>query len=256
MKCEACQNLILSATKPARVSSEANVHIANCAACWGVQKKAAKLDALLVRLPVPSSKKAKAKLIASLNDSALAVPSTKVPLYRRLLLNSIPGVAALVILGVGGFFYITRTKPVVPELAAKPRHELLNREMANVVKLANADSAPARLKVWTAWATDIRGETRDLYKVAPADELSSLARMYDKAVQEGIVKQAKLLPQHMDAEEKQTLLQAADAKLAETVAEAERLHNEAPPPAQKYLKQIAESSREGRRKLDPLLKGV
>lgn len=255
MKCEACQNLILALEQPAKPTAEVREHLAECAACRAVQKKAAKLDALLTRLPLPSSKKAKAKLIASLNDSALAVPSTKVPSFRQLLRSPLPGVAALVILGFGGYFFLSKKLPQ-PELAEKPRHELLNKEMANVVMLAKADSAPDRLQVWTDWANDLRNETRDLYKVAPADELSSLARMYDKAVQEGIVKQAKLLPQHMDMAEKQTLLKNADAKLAETVAEAERLHNEAPPPAQKYLKQIAESARDGRRKLDPILKGA
>ena len=110
--------------------------------------------------------------------------------------------------------------------------------------------------MWTEWATDIRGETRDLYKVAQADELGSLARMYDRAVTDGIVKQAKMLPQHMDIEEKQKLLKTADAKLAEAGAEAERLLAEAPPQAQKPLKQIVESSREGRKQLEPIMKGV
>lgn len=166
------------------------------------------------------------------------------------------GSRGIVIIGIGGFFLLTHKKPIGPELAEKPRHELLNKEMENVVKLAKADSAPDRLQVWTDWSNDIRLETRDLYKVAPADELSSLARMYDKTVQEGIVKQAKMLPQHMDMAEKQKLLKNAMTKLDETAAEAERLHNEAPPPAQKYLKQIAESARDGRRKLDPILKGA
>jgi len=254
MKCEACQNRILALEYTPEPTEELREHLASCAACRTAQKKAVKLDALLARLPVPSSQRAKAKLIASLNDQ-LSVPSSKVPAYRQWMRSPLPGVAALVVLGIGGFFYFSKKQPQ-PELAEKPRHELLNKELGNVVKLARADSAPDRLRVWTDWATDLRGETRDLYKVAPAEELSSLARMYERAVNEGIVKQATRLPEHMDAEEEQKLLQAADPKLAEGVVEAERLHGEAPPQAQKYLKQMAETSREGRRKLEPILKGV
>jgi len=255
MKCEACQNAILASERPTRPTAEVREHLAGCAACQTVQKKAARLDDLLTRLPAPDAFRAKAKLMAKLNQSTLAVPSSRVLWIRKWLLNPIPGVAALVVLGVGGFFYFNKKAPQ-PEMAQKPRHELLTKEMGNVVRLAKADSAPDRLQVWTEWATDIRGETRDLYKVAQADELGSLARMYDRAVTDGIVKQAKMLPQHMDIEEKQKLLKTADAKLAEAGAEAERLLAEAPPQAQKPLKQIVETSREGRKQLEPIMKGV
>jgi hypothetical protein len=255
MNCETCRNAILAAERTAQPGADARDHLTGCAACQAFAGKAARLDDLLTRLPAPHAFRAKAKLIATLKDSQLAVPGSKVPLYRKLLWNPIPGVAVLVVLGVGGFFYLSKKAPQ-PEVAQKPRHELLSKEMANVVKLAKADSAPDRLAVWTEWATDLRGETRDLYKVAQADELGSLARMYDKAVAEGIVRQAKLLPRHMDIEEKQKLLKTADAKLAEAAAEAERLLAEAPPQAQKPLKQIVETSREGRKQLEPIMRGV
>jgi hypothetical protein len=175
---------------------------------------------------------------------------------RRVRWDYVASIAAMLLVVVGLWWMLSPRKPNTIEMAEKPRHELLNKEMAHVVKLAKADSAPGRLRVWTEWSSDLRVETKEVYQVAPAVDLSSLARMYDKAVNDGIVRQAKLLDRNMDPEERQTLLKAADAKLAEMQAEADRLQAEAPPTAQKYLKQISESSREARRQLDPLLKGV
>ena len=268
MKCEAVQNRLLAAPDAHDPGEPLRVHLADCAPCRAMQAKALQLDALLADLPAaPSSASRKAAFLESMREAGpiirvkpqtrtLRTPSGTFKPFRALRWPHYAGTAAALLVAIAGIWYSTRTKTPVPELAEKPRHELLKKEVKHVTKLAGSDSAPQRMTVWAEWASDLKAETKDLYKVAPSDELQSLARLFERAVQNGIVKQAKLLDRHMPAAERQALFGDALARLRDAETETTQLAQNAPPAAQKALLKMAETARLGRTTLEPLVKGV
>ena len=266
MKCEAVQNRLLAAPDASHPGEELAAHLAGCAACEVVQVRALQLDSLLVNLPaVPSSELKKAAFLESVQEAgpiikaiprSLRTPSGTFKPWRAARFEHVAGVAAAILVAVVGLWYFTKGKSPVPEVAEKPRHELLKKEVRHVAKLAGSDSAPQRMTIWAEWASDLKTETKELYKVAPSDELLALGRLFERAVQEGIVQQAKLLDKHMPAGDRQALFQDALARLTEAETETMQLAENAPPDAQKTLRKMAQTARSARAVLEPLVKGV
>ncbi len=266
MKCEAVQNRLLAAPDANHPDGKVVAHLAGCAACRVIQARASRLDSLLANLPpVPSSKARKVAFLESVQEDgpiiktkprSLRTPSGTFKPWRAARREHAAGIAAALLLALGGVWFFTKGKAPVPEVAEKPRHELLKKEVRHVTKLAGSDSAPQRMAIWAEWASDLKTETKDLYKVAPSDELQSLGTLFERAVQEGIVKQARLLDKHMPAGERQALFQDALARLTAAETEAAQLALNAPPDAKKTLLKMSQNARAGRTALEPLVKGV
>ena len=267
MKCEAVQNRLLAAPDAHHPEEKLLAHLADCSACRMVQTHALKLDSWLLHLPAaPSSDVKKAAFLESIQEAgpiirvkprSLRTPSgTYRPWQTVLGWEQYAGIAAALMIALGGLWWFTRTKSPVPELAEKPRHELLKKEVRHLTQLANSDSAPKRMTIWAEWASDLKTETKELYKVAPNDDLQSLGRLFERAVQEGIVKQAGLLDKHMPAGERQALFQDALARLTEVETETAQLSLNAPPDAQKTLRKMSQTAKTARVALEPLVKGV
>lgn len=143
-----------------------------------------------------------------------------------------------------------------PEAAEKPRHPLLARTSKHVVALSAAVTPPARLAVFADWSADLRAEATGVYKVAPEEEMTSLARQYERAVGEGLVEQAKQLDvRPMDVGERQRLLTDAITRLTDTEAEAEKLALAAPAHARPALRRIAAAAKSGRASLARIKEG-
>jgi hypothetical protein len=266
MKCEAVQNRLLAAPDANDPGEELRVHVAGCAACRAVQARALQLDLLLADLPAaPSSEARKLAFLESVQHagpiirvkpSGLRTASGTFKPFRVVRWQHTAATAAALLVAIAGIWFFTRGKAPVPEVAEKPRHELLKKEVKHVTQLAACDSAPQRMTIWAEWASDLKAETKDLYKVAPSDELQSLARLFERAVQDGIVKQAKLLDRHMPAAERQALFRDALARLTDAETETKQLAQNAPPAAQKTLLKMSETARLARTTLEPLVKGV
>ena len=266
MKCEAARNRLLAAPDALHPGDRLVAHLAGCEPCRAVQAVALRLDKLLADLPpAPSSEARKAAFLDSILEvgpiirvkpHSLRTPSGSFRPWKAARWPHLAGIAAALFLAVGGTWLAVRPKAPVPELAEKPRHELLKKEVKHVAKLAGSDSAPQRMTIWAEWATDLKAETKELYKVAPSDELLALGRLFERAVQEGIVKQAKLLDRHMPAIDRQALFQDALARLTEAETETTQLAQNAPPDAQKTLLKMAQTARTARATLEPLVKGV
>ena len=266
MKCEAVQNRLLATPDAFHPGAELAAHVAGCSACRARQARAAELDGHLAHLPAPPSSGAKkAAFLESVQEAGpiiktkprtLRTPSGTFRPWRAVRREHYAGLAAALLVALAGLAYFTRNKAQAPELAEKPRHELLKKEVRHVAKLATSDSAPQRMTVWAEWASDLKSETKDLYKVAASDELLALGRLFERAVQDGIVKQAKMLDKHMPAGDRQALFQDALARLSEVVNDTTLWAQNAPPDAQKTLNKMAATARAAVSVLQPLEKGV
>ena len=266
MNCETIQNRILALAVATKPTADVQEHVAGCTACQAVLTKAVRLDRVLAQLPAPLSGLAReAFLDRILADGPIIRTMPVVPssvgsgtfhdvgnLFARVSPRLIAGLAASVMVAIGGVWFFNRSKPALlaPELAEKPKHELLARSVKHHVALSQSRTAPERLTIFAKWSVDVTAEAKDVYKAANRDEISNIAALYEATVSKGIVEQAKQLeerPERLDR------LQAAMTLLNSTAAETTSLAAEAPPDAQAAFKRIATAADNARAVLGKLL---
>ncbi|HEY1192040.1 MAG TPA: hypothetical protein VGE74_30705 [Gemmata sp.] len=261
MNCQAVQNQIIALSDPRQLSPVLLAHVAGCSACRAWARKAAQLESLLEQLPVPPAPREKKEaLIGELLAADPVIQPPVVPATRpsfvtvavRVLRQNrayVGGIAAAVLVVVGLVWSLNRTKPPQTEFAEPQKHPLLDKLVNRDVALARAETPTKRLEVLGGMAEDLAGETRGMARIASPTELKDLARLYDKVVKDGIVRQAKELPIHMDRGEKQRLLDGLKTRLEADAAEADKVAREAPQDSQPALKRVADTAREGAREL-------
>lgn len=257
MNCEAVQNRLLAVSEPKRAGSEVRTHLDGCTDCRTFATRLARVEGLLPQIPVPPTNAArKAAFLQSILTAPVAEPRrspVRVAWYAET--RWIATIAAALLLAGGIWVATAGKKPGTTTDTAALRHDLLHKEVDRFVALSKAASPSERLAIWTAVATDLRAETRDVYRVAPEEDIRALGRMFDKAVREGVVKQAKLLPSTLPAAERQKVLADATATLTAAESEAALLSAEAPPQAQPVLQNIVKTARTAKAELDDLAKG-
>jgi hypothetical protein len=166
------------------------------------------------------------------------------------------GLAAAVAVGVG-IWAANRpsTTTVAPDVAAGPRHELLEKVVAIDSQLAKARTPQERIPLLAKMAEALKAETAGVYKAAKTtDEVRSLTGKFEKVVTEGIVRQATKLREDKFApvaERHQVLAAAADA-LGHYQAEADLMATTAPPQVKGSLEQMAKAAKAGREELERL----
>jgi hypothetical protein len=265
MNCQAVQNQILALPDPRELPPALRDHVASCAACQAWAKSAARLEAILERLPVPPApREKKEELIGQLMQadpvilpmpSPASRPGLGLVAVRFLRRNAayVGGLAAAVLVAVGVYSFWP-TKQGKPELVQDNRDPLLEKVVAANTALARADSPAKRFDALNNMADAFAVETRSMARVAP-DQLTDLTSRYDKVVRQGMVAQAERLPVHMTASEKAKLLDPIAAKLGADAAEAEKVAAESPPDAQAALKRMAETARAGEKSLRDAARG-
>lgn len=271
MTCDVVRNRLLALRDPARPSAELRAHLADCPGCRAVQAEAVRIDAAVAGLPVPPSEARKLAFLDSLEEvgpvirsipvlpSTLAKSGSFAPVgswLKRLDLRWAGGVAAAVLVTVGLIWVVNRPKPVAPPVAEKPRHELLAKTVRHITELGNAPSPPSRLVVFADWSTDIQAEACAMSNAADAEELNSLARQYERAVNDGVMKQARQLTgELMKADERRKLLDDVIAKLSVAETEALKLADAARNDAKPALRRIAATASAGRINLTQIAEG-
>lgn len=270
MKCESFQNRLLALPSPAAPTPELAAHLTACGGCRAFAERAGNLDAVVAALPVPSSEVAKAAFLDSLaalgpvihtKPSILSADphsSTFRPfraLARRVDWKYAGGIAAAFLVAVTAWTLWPANRPPVAEKDG-PRQELLAKQNKHLAALASADSADARLRVWADWTTDLRAATADVYKAAAPGDLAVLARMFDKAVRDGVLTHADRLAHDRLATGRAVLLRDTQAKMASAREQLERIGKDAPPAHKSNLKRMADTALEAQTKLADLAKGV
>jgi len=164
--------------------------------------------------------------------------------------------AASLLVAVGGWWVLTRPSNTNQANIDALKHPLLDKMVQRNKSLARAETPGKRLEVLGEMADDLNAETRSLARVAGPEELDELARLFAKVVNAGIVRQAgQMAPHAMTAAEKTMLLDQLAGKLSEAGAEAEKVSREAPPASQPALKRIADTARDGQKKLRDIARG-
>jgi hypothetical protein len=263
MNCQAVQNQILALPDPRELSPALREHVLGCAACQAWARKAARLEAILERMPVPVAPgEKKEALLGDLMQAEpviqpMATPATRPSFglvavkFLRRNATYVGGLAAAVLVAVGVYsLWPNRQQPQKPEVVQK--HPLLDKMVARDVALARADSPAKRLEVLSGMADDLATDTRGMARLASGAELRQMTGWYDKVVKDGMVAQAKELqnrPHEMTATDRAKLFDSLATKLDADANEAEKLSREAPQDAQPALKRMAETAREGGKSL-------
>jgi hypothetical protein len=257
MNCQTFQNHVLSLPEPRELPEPLVGHANGCAACVAWWRRAARLEGLLATLPVPAAPADKKNALLDELSGPVIQP---LPRFERRSLWSIPavrtfaGLAAAVMIAVGGWMMV-RPGPGTPIVAAKEsRDPFLDRIVQRDLALAKAGKPTERLDVLGDLADDLSTEARSLSKIAQPDELRDLSGMFQKVVNEGIVEQARKLPEHsLTQSQKNELLNRLSQKLVTAGRQAEDASKESPPHAQPALKTISDTARDGQTKLKAIL---
>ena len=268
MTCETFQQALTASPDPRRLPAELATHVRGCTACARFRHGLLKLDRLIVRVPVPPSPpEVRAAFVAAL--AAVDLPpiiERRTPARRdstgtltalwaaREQWQYAAGVAAMLTVGVGVWWVSTGSRPAGAPEVAKLRHELLSKEVRHLAALTKAETPVDKVAVWSGWAADITAEAKLVHKVAPDTEMASLSRMYARTVDEGVVRQAALLPPSLTPAERLQALADADGKLQAAEVDAETLAKEAPPAARGELKKIAGTAKAARARLQSIIR--
>lgn len=259
MNCQAVQNKILALPDPRLVPEPLQVHIGECAECRAWAQQAARLEWLVEQLQSPSAPAGKkAALLGDLSRPGplvtrpLATPAASREHEASFLRRNavvIGGLAAAVLIAFGAWLIFPRNT-VLPEVAQTPDDPFLKKMVQRDLALATANTPASRLQVLGGLADDLSSQARALARVASPDELRDLARWYDKVVKDAIVKQAERMPIHaMTQTERQAEFKALADRLGETASETDKMLGEVPPEAKPALQKIADSARDGQKKL-------
>lgn len=266
MTCQTIQNRVLALPDPRQLPENLREHVAGCPGCQAWWKQAVRLDRFLEQLPAPpapADKKA-----AMLDELAAAGPvirsipavdrGTGRPVFVKLF--AVPGVkyavglAAAVLIAVGGWMAFRTDKGPPIAQPSSPRDPFLEKIVKRNVALAQTKAPDERMVALAGLADDLSAETRGLARIADQDDLRELSGLFQKVVNDGIVRQAERLPPHaLTPTQKQALLEKLSATLDGAKQQADQAARESPPHAQPALKTISDTARDGQTKLKALL---
>ena len=267
MTCDVATHRLLALPDPRQLPDDVRAHLVSCAACQGRSVALVRIEELIPRIPVPAASESVKQAFLDKIEAETPVIRTMPVLPRRdsgfqwqkALAGRWQTAATLatgVLLTFGVWWTASSPRTTVVAEAAPPRYDGLSKEVRSLVALTRAESPTQRLTAWTGAEADLRQELRTVYRVAAEDDLRALARRYERVIDDGIVRQATQLPEHLPPTERQSLVGTAAGQLTEAETEARRLAASAPPPTQKQLQRIADLARDGRLKLLAPRKGA
>ena len=263
MTCDVARNRLLALPDPAVPSADLLPHLGGCPACRRAQAEAVRLDRLLKRLPVPDARAAKAAVLAQVERGGPVIRSRPV-LPSTLSGNGAfrpvtnwlkrldwryagGGIAAAVAVSLTAWGLWPKPAEVAKEPPEKTRSALLAKAVRHTNTLAGTARTPdARMGVYAEWTADVTTEAKDVYKVAAADEMNSLAAQYEQLAG-GVAAQATLIDDKMlPPDERSDALRGAIGRLTAAQTDAARLAPDAPPNARPALDRIARSANDAR----------
>lgn len=245
MKCRQALQRMLATSGRRKLSPEVLAHVQGCRRCQRFKARLGVIDRAIPQLPVPDSQAAKADLIQQI----LAQPTTTVSPSWRVRFGitwqrSVIAAAALVlfVLLVSGVFNRER-RPNQPPM---PPDDFLAEMVERNVSLATAATPQKRVEELAILADRLEARTRNVARVASADDLNDLADLYSLVVQsdKGLVKRAGAVAEDLPAADKVKLIDPIAERLLRASQEAERMSGEVPPAAVASMKKIAATARQ------------
>lgn len=250
MKCKHAQKTMLATSGRRKLSAEVLAHVEDCARCRQWKTKLTAIDRGIFLIPTPSGADAKNAFLAEFLHEPVIEPSSgwKLKLPGARWQQVLAGIAAVVVvvLAFSGVLRRDRPGPVVASSSADP---LLAKVMERNLTLATADSATKKVQTLSDLADDLDSQTRQLALIAHADDLQSLAKLYDEVLKAGIIKQAETIR----LEDRQKVLEPIADRLFKASQQEQQLAQEMPDKAGP-LKQMAQAADEANKKLRILIK--
>jgi hypothetical protein len=268
MTCDVARNRLLALPDPGELPDDLRAHLAGCDPCRRYLDRSIQLAAELAALPAPPADAAKAAFLDSLTAAGPVIKTIPtVPartgsgswrsVARRVPWKPAAGLAAAAAVAVG--VWVSRgPKPVEPDWAAGPRHELLHQVVELDNQLARAATPQERIPVLARMAVALKDETNGVYKAAKTtDETRSLAGMFEQVVRDGIVKQSARMREDkfVPVADRHRVLGVAIDALTAAASEAADMARSAPPQVKADLERMAKAAEDGRRKLIELREG-
>jgi hypothetical protein len=146
----------------------------------------------------------------------------------------------------------TETGPVAHAVPPAPADPLLAGLVRHDLRLAMAATPRERLAILADVADEILDPAGALTAETANSQLEALARLYERVVQEGILRQARTLP----PAERRSILSPIAKRLASNAQHMDRLVQKVPGEQSRPLLSIASVAREGNRQLDSLVAEV
>lgn len=261
MNCQSIQNRILALPDPRLLPEALRDHVNACPGCLAWWKQAARIERILAELPVPPAPAdKKSTLLQELSGPVIhTVPAIErrsfgTRFWSAPAVRTLAGLAAAVLIAVGGWLMVRPANGPQTAAGSPPRDPFLERIVSHDLALAQARTADQRLDVLGSLAGDLSTEAQSLSKIANQDELRDLSGMFQKVVNEGIVEQARKMPDlALSQTQKKELYKRLSEKLTEAGRQADEAARESPPHAQPALKTISETARDGQAKLKVIL---
>jgi len=256
MNCSQCQRLLLED----QAGPEVEAHLAECMACRQWHKMLLQIESHVPLLPVPPSPR-KLQLQEELIHGPETIPfPTPAPPTRssrnrwRKLAVGTGGLAAAGVLIACGIFLGNMLSPPAKKTesvvkTASDDKTLAGKLLELDMKLAQSDSPRERVETLAKLAKNLEGESRSLAKVAGPKDLQTLAKLYTKVVEEGLVQRARKLP----AAQRRDVLDPILGQLMLAKTEAEQMAQKAPPESAVPFQIIAAASRNGDLQLRKLM---
>jgi hypothetical protein len=240
MTCDTVQRRLLSLTVPQRPPGELRGHLAACVACRRVLGRLLEIEQQVSAIPVPPSAGKEALVRRILTDPTIRASvrdkTPKVIKVRRWR----PALAAAAVLLIGVTLLVAVRRPwQSPAPAAGPRDPLLAKVVDRDNRLAKANTPAERLDALSALADDLHGQANTLARVAPPDDLTRLAQLYQQVVEKGLRPQAELLTKE---EDRRRVLPALMDRFQKAEVAAAAQAAAAPVPAQAALRTIAKTA--------------
>jgi hypothetical protein len=274
MNCDLVKRRLLSSEDPELDPPDIRAHLATCGYCREWRRHLLQVERNIPLLPVPASR-GRARLLQRFLPPAAkpvpqgavgpppvpgASPPATVPLRRTLVLVRLGAAAAAVFLVVvlGSRMVSSRhrlpteTGPVAHAVPPAPADRLLAGLVRHDLRLAMAATPRERLAILADVADEILDPAGALTAETANSQLEALARLYERVVQEGILRQARTLP----PAERRSILSPIAKRLASNAQHMDGLVQKVPGEQSRPLLSIASVAREGNRQLDSLVAEV
>ncbi len=270
MNCDVVQRLLLGREAPEHPSADAAAHLADCAACREWLLRLIQLERAVPYLPVPPAEAARSALMRRIlaretpgRKKEASAPKRRPSIAmvvgswimdphasprRRVAAGLVAGVAAAMLLFITGWLIWDSLRGESPEAAplAVKRPDKLVADLHRVgIHEPDGKVGPARVKAMAEAAEALR--SRAAGRPGADEELIALAQLYDRVVEEGVVKTAEGL----SADERRDILKTVAEDLERADSEWHRLSQQTglAPGVKAALEKAAQAARNGNTRL-------